>query len=104
MKEVIFFEINNKYTVKDWLYSLSSVDKAKIIKRLVRIEDYEHFGDYKNLGDGVYELRFFFGSGYRIYFGIDGDKIVLLLTAGDKSTQTKDIRTAKEYWRLYNGQ
>ena len=102
MKEIIFFKINNKYPVKDWLYSLDSANKAKILKRLVKIEDCGYFGDYKNLGDGIYELRFFFGSGYRIYFGIDGETIILLLTAGDKSTQTKDIKTAKQYWRLYN--
>ncbi len=102
MKEIIYFKINNKYPVKDWLYALNPTYKANIIKRLIKIEDYGYFGDYKNLGNGVYELRFFFGAGYRIYFGMDGDKIILLLTAGDKSTQTKDIKQAKEYWRLYN--
>ena len=47
----------------------------------------------------LFELRMFFGPGYRVYFGEEGDNIVLLLCGGDKSTQTKDIKAAKAYWR-----
>ena len=55
----------------------------------------------KSLGDGVYELRIDFGPGYRVYYGLDGDVVVLLLSGGDKSTQAKDIKQAKEYWNEY---
>jgi putative addiction module killer protein len=42
-----------------------------------------------------------FGAGYRVYFGEDGDKIVVLLMGGDKSTQTRDIEKAKAHWKEY---
>lgn len=60
-----------------------------------------NLGDYRSVGDGVFELRIKYGSGYRIYFGQIGLTIVLLLCGGDKSTQEKDIRLAKEYWGNY---
>ncbi len=47
------------------------------------------------------ELRIDVGPGYRVYFGEDGPRIVLLLTAGDKSTQAKDIRNATKFWKDY---
>jgi putative addiction module killer protein len=50
----------------------------------------------------VCELKIDYGPGYRIYFGQIGSKIILLLCGGDKSTQEKDILTAKEYWRDYD--
>jgi putative addiction module killer protein len=58
-----------------------------------------NYGDYKALGDGVYELKLHFGSGYRVYFAEDGDIIVILLCGGDKSSQSKDIEVAKAYWK-----
>lgn len=48
-----------------------------------------NLGDAKSFGEGVYELRLFFGSGYRIYYGIIGKRIVLLLTGGAKKTKIK---------------
>jgi len=53
------------------------------------------------VGGGVFELRFFFGAGYRVYFGEDGDTIVVLLCGGDKKTQRRDIQRAKAYWQEY---
>jgi putative addiction module killer protein len=74
--------------------------KRRIIQRLVRVEE-GNYGDYKVVGGGVNELRLFFGAGYRIYFGEDGDKIVVLLTGGDKSSQSRDIAQAQIYWKEY---
>jgi putative addiction module killer protein len=48
---------------------------------------------------GLSELRMFFGPGYRVYFGEEGDNIVLLLCGGDKSSQAQDIEAAKAYWK-----
>ena len=59
------------------------------------------FGDCKALNDGIYELRLFFGPGYRVYFGQHKGKTILLLAGGDKSSQSRDIKKAKEYWRIY---
>lgn len=53
------------------------------------------------MGGGVNELRFFFGSGYRVYFAEDGDTIVVLLCGGDKDSQRRDIQRAQAYWQEY---
>jgi putative addiction module killer protein len=60
-----------------------------------------NFGDSKPVGGGVEELRIDLGPGYRIYFGRDGKTVVVLLCAGGKSTQSRDIETAKAFWRDY---
>ncbi len=75
---------------------------TKIIQRLDRVED-GNLGPWKSVGEGVYELIINFGPGYRIYFGQDGDDVVILLV-GDKGRQERDIRTAKDYWTDYNAQ
>jgi putative addiction module killer protein len=74
--------------------------RKRILDRLFRIES-GNYGDYKSLKEGVLELRLKFGPGYRIYFGEDGDTVVVLLNGGDKGRQTKDIETAKAYWKEY---
>jgi putative addiction module killer protein len=55
-----------------------------------------NLGDYRTLGEGLYELRFFFGPGFRIYFTIRQGTIVFLLCGGDKSSQSKDIQKARQ--------
>ena len=90
-----------KEPFSDWLSGLDSTVRGRIRSRLDRLEQQGHYGDYKSVGDSVYELRFFFGSGYRIYFAEDGDTIVLLLSGGDKNSQDKDILQAKTYWKRY---
>ncbi|MDD3436023.1 MAG: type II toxin-antitoxin system RelE/ParE family toxin [Candidatus Gastranaerophilales bacterium] len=57
-----------------------------------------HYGDFKRLKNSINELRFFTGSGYRIYFAEENEKIIILLNGGDKSTQEKDIKKATEYY------
>jgi putative addiction module killer protein len=58
-------------------------------------------GDHRSVGDGVLEARLDFGPGYRIYFALDGPRMILLLLGGDKSTQSNDIRDAKSHWQDY---
>ena len=60
-----------------------------------------HFGDHKRVAKDIFEARFFWGSGYRLYFAKLDGKIVLLLCGGDKSTQKKDIRMAQTYLTNY---
>lgn len=72
----------------------------RIRNRLRRIE-LGNLGNYKSLGAGIYELKFSFGPGYRIYFAEVENTVILLLAGGDKSSQSKDIKRAKIYWRGY---
>ena len=83
----------------DWLNSLKDpVTRHRIRRRLDRVEQ-GNYGDYKPLGNGVFELKFDFGPGYRVYFAEFDEIIVVLLCGGDKSSQEKDINTAKIYWK-----
>ena len=68
--------------------------------RLNRVAE-GNLGDCKPVGDGVHEWRFDLGPGYRIYFGEDGDQVILL-GGGKKTTQNVDIRAAKRRWSEYN--
>ena len=72
--------------------------KAKILFRIQKLETDGHFGDCKPVGDGIREMRINYAKGYRVYFKEKGDKVVILLIGGDKSTQKKDIKKAKEIW------
>jgi putative addiction module killer protein len=85
----------------EWLASLRDIRaRAKIRVRLDRVS-IGNLGDCHAVGEGVQELRIDYGSGYRVYFGQEEATIVLLLCGGDKSTQSKDIETAKRYWNEY---
>ena len=84
-----------------WLGNLrDSIGQARIRLRLKRVK-LGNLGDYKFVGDGVYELRIDVGPGYRVYFGQVGSTVILLLCAGDKGSQDRDILKAKEYWEEY---
>lgn len=102
-KDILIFEDSaGNRPFADWLENLdSSNTRARIEQRLLRVA-LGNYGDYKHLQDGVHELRFTFGAGYRVYFGEEGDKIVILLYGGDKSTQKRDIKKAITYWQEYN--
>jgi putative addiction module killer protein len=82
-----------------WLRKLKGLRaKAKILFRIQKLENNEHFGDYKPVGNGINELKIDYAKGYRIYFKETDGKIIILLIGGDKSTQPKDIEKAKEIW------
>jgi putative addiction module killer protein len=84
-----------------WLDSLKDREaKARIKKRLDRVT-LGNLGDYKSVGEEVFELRIDCGSGYRVYFAQAGTQIILLLCGGDKSTQDRDILKAKQFWIDY---
>ncbi len=85
----------------EWYDAIQDLNlQGRIDRRLERVAN-GNFGDYRSVGSGVFELRLHFGPGYRIYFGEVDNTIVLLLCAGDKSSQARDIRRAKDYWSQY---
>ena len=85
----------------EWFESIRDPEtRNRIQSRIDRIES-GNLGDCKSVGDGVFELRLQFGSGYRVYFGQVDNTIVLLLCGGDKSSQARDIERAKTYWQAY---
>ena len=92
-----FIEKTNEFD--RWLRKLKDLKaKTKILFRIQKIESDGHFGDHKPVGNGIGELRVNFAKGYRIYFKEKNGKIVVLLMGGNKSSQQKDIKKAKEIW------
>ena len=78
-----------------WFKTLrSATARQKVLARFARIEN-GNLVDFKRIDRGLFELRFHFGSGLRVYYTIQENRIVLLLKGGDKSSQKKDITQAK---------
>jgi putative addiction module killer protein len=84
-----------------WLKGLRDVKARAIIRNRINRLRIGNFGDCKSVGEGVFELRVNFGPGYRIYFALEGDQVVILLWGGEKDSQTSDIAKAKEFWSNY---
>lgn len=97
---IIYADSRGRQPFIMWLESLDMSVKHRVQQRIIRLSS-GNYGDYKFLDQGVYELRLDFGPGYRIYFGESGNKIVVLLTGGNKRTQKKDIDKAIQYWSSY---
>ena len=89
-------EVRQTVVFGNWIDGLRDV---RAVAKIDASEDQSfargNFGDSKSVGGGVSELRIDYGPGYRVYFSRAGDKIVILLCGGDKSTQSKDINRAK---------
>ena len=84
-----------------WLTKLKDLRaKAKILIRIQKLEQDEHFGDCEPVGDGINELKINYAKGYRVYFKEKDGKIIVLLIGGEKSSQQRDIEKAKEIWNL----
>jgi putative addiction module killer protein len=81
---------------KTWIRGLSDRVTQAIINARIRRISAGNFGDSKPVGGGVSELRIDYGPGFRVYFTRWGEEIVILLCGGDKSTQGRDIETAKQ--------
>ena len=83
-----------------WFADLEPVPRAKVTRAVVRLEQ-GNFSNVKSVGEGVLEYRIDFGPGYRVYFGRDGEALVILLTGGTKKRQQRDIDAAHAYWQDY---
>ena len=96
----IFEDRSGNRPFLEWLADLDAKTRQRIVARTDRMSQGQ-FGDVKSLGANLYELRLFFGPGYRVYFGEHAGRLTLILNSGDKSTQSRDIKRAKEYWNIY---
>ena len=83
-----------------WSDRLNREAAAKVAAALARMQQ-GNFSNAKGVGAGVYEYRIDFGPGYRIYFGKDGERLVILLGGGTKKRQQEDIATALARWQDY---
>lgn len=83
-----------------WLSRLNAQAAAKVTAAQYRLEQ-DNFSSVKSVGGGVFEYRIDFGPGYRIYFGKDGNELVILLGGGTKKRQQQDIDTANQHWQDY---
>lgn len=83
-----------------WFDGLDAAEAAKVAVALARLEQ-GNLSNAKAVGEGVLEYRIDWGPGYRVYFGRDGDVLVILLTGGTKKRQQRDIEAAKRSWTDY---
>ena len=92
-------DADSAYPFDRWLKTVKDAKtRARILQRIGRMER-GNFGDSKEVGMGVSELRLDFGPGYRVYFAKHRSMLIVLLAGGDKSSQTADINKARELWR-----
>jgi putative addiction module killer protein len=101
-REIKKLELQNGLVPFDeWFDSLRDQRmQVAVDARLIRVRA-GNFGDCKSVGGGVFELRINFGSGLRVYYGLHGQKIVVLIGGGDKRSQPRDIRRAQELWQQF---
>lgn len=83
-----------------WFNKLDATAAARVDRYVRRIEN-GNFGNSKPVGGGVQELKIDFGPGYRVYYGKDGDQLIILLAGGSKRRQSADIEAAKKRWAEY---
>ncbi len=83
---------------KDWFIALNKKEQAQVSARFERIKSYGHFGDIKNLGKGLCELRW--KNGWRVYF-IVGKNSIILVIGGHKNEQEKNIKKARLFISRY---
>jgi len=86
------YKLRSTKQYDNWFSKLKeSTIKIRVLARLNRVEN-GNFGDFKQITQNLFELRFFFGAGLRIYYTIQDNNVVFLLVGGDKSSQEKDIK------------
>jgi len=91
---------DGKHPFSIWFDSLNVHAALKVRTAIARMEA-GNFSNVESVGQGVKEYKLNFGPGYRIYFGKDGDQLVILLGGGTKKRQGRDIQTAQRLWKEY---
>lgn len=83
-----------------WFDRLNSEAVRRVTTALYRL-GLGNFSNVKGVGSGIFDCRIDFGPGYRIYFGKDGERIIILLCGGTKKRQQEDIQLALDFWAAY---
>ena len=97
---VEYEDLSGRSPYKDWFDGLNAPAAAKVASAIIKIS-LGNLAKSKSVGEGVSEFKIDFGPGYRIYFGRDGNTLVILLGGGTKQHQSRDIREAHQRWREY---
>jgi putative addiction module killer protein len=101
MLEVRYFLASNGSSpFADWFAEVDAAARAKITVAIARMGQ-GNLSNVKSVGGGVLEYKIDFGPGYRVYFGRDGDVLIVLLTGGTKKRQQRDIKSAIAFWTDY---
>lgn len=95
-----YCDLGGKSPFSHWFQGLDAMAAAKVATALYRLEQ-GNFSRVESVGAGVYECKINFGPGYRIYFGKDGDRLIILLGGGSKKRQRADIAAALACWQDY---
>ncbi len=98
---IIYQDDKGKELFTEWLDGLRDQRGRRFILRRIGKLEQGLYGDCRPVGEGVSELRIFFGPGYRVYFGEEAGHMVILLCGGEKDSQDRDIQAAKAYWKEY---
>ena len=99
--KVIHYEENGKDIFAGWLKKLKDKRGQSAIYRVIDRLQEGNFGEHRFCRQGVWELVVNYGPGYRVYYSLIGNTVILLLSGGDKSSQQKDINQAIEFLKRY---
>jgi putative addiction module killer protein len=100
MPVLAYMEASGRCPFRRWFANLDAQASSKITIALTRLEQ-GNLSNVKTVGAGVFEYRVDFGPGYRVYFGRDGEALIILLGGGTKHRQEQDIAAAHERWADY---
>src|SRR5258707_2301554 len=100
MLEIRYYVAAGDQPFAEWFADLDPTARAKVTRAIARMEQ-GNFSNVKSVGGGVLEYKIDFGPGYRVYFGKDGEDLVILIGGGSKKRQEKDIAEAKNCWIDY---
>ncbi|MBI3044449.1 MAG: type II toxin-antitoxin system RelE/ParE family toxin [Betaproteobacteria bacterium] len=100
VRAVVYIDTTGRSTFTRWFEELDSQAAARVTAALYRMGQ-GNFSNVEGVGSGVFEYRIDFGPGYRIYFGKDGETLVVLLGGSSKKRQQQAIRAARQSWKEY---
>jgi putative addiction module killer protein len=95
-----YLDVGGRSPYGIWFDHLNAPAAAKVATALTRLAS-GNFSNVKSVGSGLFEYRIDFGPGFRVYFGKDGDRLIIVLGGGTKKRQQRDINTALGHWQDY---